>query len=91
VPRERLAHARRERGLQGHDRKRVEQLCRCITQPAVSDARVKINAAAQVELKLETPWRDGTPHPVMSPKELMQRLTALAPRPRLHLICLVSA
>ena len=36
-------------------------------------------------LKLKTPWRDGTTHLVMSPLELMQRLAALAPRPRLHL------
>ena len=37
-------------------------------------------------LKLKTAWRDGTTHLVMSPLEFMQRLTALVPRPRLHLI-----
>ncbi len=37
-------------------------------------------------LKLKTPWRDGTTHLVMSPLESMQRLAALVPRPRLHLI-----
>jgi hypothetical protein len=42
--------------------------------------------AGQVELKLKTPWRDGTTHLVMSPLEFMQRLAALVPRPRLHLI-----
>jgi len=36
-------------------------------------------------LKLKTAWRDGT-HIVMSPLEFMQRLAALVPRPRLHLI-----
>ena len=35
-------------------------------------------------LKLKTPWRDGTTHLVMSPLEFMQRLAALAPRPRLN-------
>jgi Putative transposase len=40
----------------------------------------------QVELKLKTPWRDGTTHLVMSPLEFMQRLAALVLRPRLHLI-----
>ena len=34
----------------------------------------------------ETPWRNGTTHLVMSPLEFMQRLAALVPRPRLHLI-----
>ena len=48
-------------------------------------------AAGQVMLKLKTPWRDGTTHLVMSPLAFMQRLAALVPRPRLHLIRLVSA
>jgi hypothetical protein len=113
VPREGLAHAKRERGLQGmpretalrqplcvdidgfslhaavrieaHDRKRLEQLCRYITRPSLSDERVQLNAAGQVELKLKTPWRDGTTHLVMSPLQFMQRLAALVPTPRLHL------
>ena len=37
-------------------------------------------------LKLKTAWRDGSTHIVMSPLEFMQRLAALVPRPRLHLI-----
>ena len=48
---------------------------------------MQVNAAGQVELKLKTPWRDGTTHLVMGPLEFMQRLAALVPRPRLHLIC----
>ena len=36
--------------------------------------------------KLKSPWRDGTTHLVMSPLEFMQRLAALVPRPRLHMI-----
>ena len=39
-----------------------------------------------VVLTLKTPYRDGTTHLVMSPLEFMQRLAALVPRPRLHLI-----
>jgi hypothetical protein len=72
--------------VEAHDRKRLEQLCRYITRPALSDERVQVNAAGQVELKLKTPWRDGTTHLVLSPLEFMQRLAALVPRPRLHLI-----
>jgi Putative transposase len=45
-----------------------------------------LNAKGQVELRLKTPWRNGTTHHVMSPLEFMQRLAALVPRPRLHLI-----
>jgi Putative transposase len=68
-------------------RKALEQLCRYITRPALANERVQCNAAGQVVLKLKTPWHDGTTHMVMSPLEFMQRLAALVPRPRLHLIC----
>ena len=68
------------------DRKALEQLCRYITRPALANERVQTNAAGQVVLKLKTAWRDGTTHLVMSPLEFMQRLAALVPRPRLHLI-----
>jgi hypothetical protein len=37
-------------------------------------------------LQLKSAWRDGTTHIKMSPLEFMQRLAALVPRPRLHLI-----
>ena len=68
------------------ERQRLEQLCRYITRPALANERVQINSAGQVVLKLKTAWRDGTTHIVMSPLEFMQRLAALVPRPRLHLI-----
>ncbi len=68
------------------DRQAVEQLCRYITRPALANERVQTSAAGQVVLKLKTAWRDGTTHLVMSPLAFMQRLAALEPRPRLHLI-----
>ena len=52
----------------------------------MANQRVQCNAAGQLVLKLKTPWHDGTTHIVMSPLEFMQRLAALVPRPRLHLI-----
>jgi Putative transposase len=61
-------------------------LCRYITRPALANNRISINSAGQVVLKLKSPRRDGTTHQVMSPLEFMQRLAALVPRPRLHLI-----
>ena len=68
--------------IEAHDRKRLEQLCRYITRPALSDERVQLNAAGQVELKLKSPWCDGTTHLVMSPQEFMQRLAARLMGPR---------
>ena len=39
------------------DRKRLEQLCRYVTRPALADERVQLNAAGQVELKLKTQFQ----------------------------------
>ena len=67
-------------------RQALEHLCRYITRPAIANERLSVNRAGQVVLKLKTPYRDGTSHLVMSPLEFMQRLAALVPHPRLHLI-----
>jgi Putative transposase len=69
-----------------HQRQELECLCRYITRPAIANERLKRNRAGQVVLQLKSAFRDGTTHIVMSPLEFMQRLTALVPRPRLHLI-----
>ena len=47
---------------------------------------MKRDGAGKVVLQLKSAWRDGTTHIKMSPLEFMQRLAALVPRPRLHLI-----
>ena len=69
-----------------NQRHKLEHLCRYITRPAIANERLTLNRAGQVVLTLKTPYRDGTTHIVMSPLEFMQRLAALVPRPRLHLI-----
>jgi hypothetical protein len=48
--------------------------------------RLSRTRAGEVVLQLKTPYRDGTTHLVMTPLEFLQRLAALVPRPRLHLI-----
>jgi len=60
----------------GHAVKRLEQLCRYMTWPALSDERVHLNSAGHVDLKVETAWLDGSTHPVMTPPEFMQQLAS---------------
>ena len=69
-----------------HQRQTLERLCRYITRPALGHKRLRRTPAGEVVLQLKTPYRDGTTHLVMSPLEFLQRLAALVPRPRLHLI-----
>ncbi|MFO0237120.1 MAG: transposase [Betaproteobacteria bacterium] len=72
--------------LASHRRKELERLCRYITRPALANERLSRNARGEVVLKLKSPYCDGTTHIVLQPQEFMQRLAALVPRPRLHLI-----
>jgi hypothetical protein len=67
-------------------RKTLERLCRYITRPAIANARLERDGAGDVVLQLKSAWRDGTTHIKMSPLEFIQRLAALVPRSRLHLI-----
>ncbi|UCE62832.1 MAG: transposase, partial [Nitrospirota bacterium] len=57
-----------------------------ITRPALGHKRLSRTPTGEVVLQLKTPYRDGTTHVVMAPLEFLQRLAALVPRPRLHLI-----
>ena len=45
--------------------------------------RLALTASGQVRYTLKTPYRDGTTHIVLEPLELMARLAALVPPPRL--------
>ena len=69
-----------------HQRQVLERLCRYIARPAIANERVKRDGSGDVVLQLKSAWRDGTTHIKMSPLGFMQRLAALVPRPRLHLI-----
>ena len=51
----------------------------------VNPARILLQGNS-CQRKLKSPYHDGTTHVVMSPLERIQRLAALVPRPRLHLI-----
>ena len=67
-------------------RAELKHLCRYITRPAIANERLQRNRAGQVVLQLKSPYKDGSTHIVMEPLEFMERLAALVPRPRLHLI-----
>ena len=69
-----------------HQREKLKRLCRYITRPALGHKGLRRTPADEVVLQLKTPYRDGTTHLVMTPLEFLQRVAALVPRPRLHLI-----
>ncbi len=71
--------------MAGSERDKIEKLCRYIARPAVSLDRLSLNQRGQVVYTLKKPYSDGTTHIVMTQLELLERLAALVPRPRVHL------
>ena len=72
--------------VDGEDRERLEQLCRYLLRPAVAQDRLRLTEDGRVVLELKTSWADGTSHLVFDPLDLLARLAALVPRPRVNLI-----
>ena len=67
-------------------RDRLERLCRYITRPALASTRLTLDRRGNVLLKLKRPFRDGTSHFSFTPLAFLERLAALVPPPRAHLL-----
>jgi hypothetical protein len=67
------------------ERTKLERICRYIARPAVSEERLCTNARGEVIYKFKKPWDDGTTAIKITQMELMEKLAALVPRPRVHL------
>jgi len=68
------------------DRRRLEHLCRYVLRPPVAQEALEPTAQGRVLLRLRRPWRDGTRAIRFEPSELLEKLAALVPRPRAHLL-----
>jgi hypothetical protein len=68
------------------DRARLEQLCRYLLRPPVAQDRLRRMGDDRILLTLKTPWADGTRHLLFAPMELLEKLAALTPSPRINLI-----
>jgi Putative transposase len=77
-------HARQR--VDGRDRKQLERLCRYITRPPIAQDRLTRRTDGRLELELKKVWRDGTRALVFEPHDLLTRLVAAVPPPRLHLL-----
>jgi hypothetical protein len=68
------------------DRERLERLCRYVARPPVATERLSRLEGGRLVYRLKHRWRDGTTHVVFEPEELIERLVALVPPPRFHLV-----
>ena len=57
-----------------------------MTRPPFANERISRTQNGDVTLKLKKPCSDGTTHIVFTPLEFIEKLSALVPKPRVHLI-----
>ena len=69
-----------------NQRVRLDRIVRYALRPPVAQERLQWTDAGQVRLEPRRAWRDGTTHLIFDPVELLERLAALIPRPRINLI-----
>src|SRR2546425_2585972 len=68
------------------DRERLEHLSRYVLRPPVAQEALELTADGKILLKMRRAWHDGTRAILFEPHELIARLAALVPRPRINLL-----
>ena len=69
-----------------NDREGLEHLCRYLARPPIAIDRLQELPDGRLALSFKQAWRDGTTQIVFAPKELIEKLIPLIPRPRSHLV-----
>ena len=69
-----------------HRRDQLERLLRYTARGAVALERLEEDAHGDLVYTFTKPWSDGTTGITLSPLELLEKLSALVPLPRVHLI-----
>ena len=72
--------------IAGRDRRGLERLCRYVARPPLASGRLRLLASQRLCFALKTPWSDGTRHLLLSAMELLEKLAAPVPPPRLHFL-----
>jgi Putative transposase len=72
--------------LPAHRRQKLENLCRYMLRPPLAVERLERVSPGRLAYRMKAPWRDGSTHVVMSDGELVEKLAALVPAPRFHLV-----
>ena len=72
--------------IDANDKAGLERLCRYVARPPLAAGRLEQRGDDKLSFALKTPWDDGTTHIVLSPLELLEKLAALVPPPRVNLV-----
>jgi Putative transposase len=72
--------------IPAHDRMKLERFCRYAARPAVATERLSELPDGRLLYRLKRPWRNGTTAVIFEPQDLLAKLAALVPAPRVHLV-----
>jgi hypothetical protein len=72
--------------IPAHRRDQLERLMRYTARGAVALERLEEDASGDLVYTFTKPWADGTTGITLSPLELLEKLAALVPLPRVHLV-----
>jgi hypothetical protein len=72
--------------VEADDRAHLERLCKYVARPPLAAGRLARIDDERLSFALKTPWDDGTTHLLLSPLELLEKLAALVPPPRINLV-----
>jgi hypothetical protein len=64
----------------------LERLCRYVSRPPLAAGSLTQISDEILSFKLKTPWSDGTTSILLSPLELIEKLSALVPPPRQNIV-----
>ena len=68
------------------DRDRLEHLCGYVLRPPVAQDALQLTGDGKILLTMNRRWRDGTRAVLFEPHELIEKLAALIPKPRINLL-----
>ena len=68
------------------DRTRWERLCKYCARPPIAMDRLEPLSDRRLAYRFKRPWRDGTSHVVFAPLEFLEKLSAIVPAPKTHLV-----
>ena len=72
--------------IEGNDREGLAQLCRYVTRPPFAGERIKESGDGRIVVELRRPRMDGGTALLLTELELMEKLAALVPPPKAHLV-----
>jgi len=72
--------------VDGRDRARLERVVRYLARPPIAQDRLELTTDGRVRYTMKKAWRDGTHALLLEPLDLIGRLCAMVPPPRVHMI-----